>query len=52
MIDLTHLICPGEGECAPVVGEAVVFFDSNHLTATFARTLAPQLGEEIAALLR
>ncbi|MDO4240563.1 acyltransferase family protein [Micrococcus sp.] len=52
VIDLTHLICPGEGECAPVVGEAVVFFDSNHLTATFARTLAPQLGEEIAALLR
>lgn len=50
-IDLNHLVCPGEELCPPVIGEALVFFDTNHLTATFARTLAPQLGEELEALL-
>ena len=50
-IDLNHLICPGDRLCPPVVGEALVFFDTNHLTATFGRTLAPHLGREIEALL-
>lgn len=49
-IDLNDLICPGE-RCAPVIGEALVFSDSNHMTATFARTLAEPLGEEIVKVL-
>lgn len=49
-IDLTELICPGD-RCAPVVGGALVFSDSNHMTATFARTLAEPLGDEIGRVL-
>ena len=29
----------------------LVHFDTTHFTATFARTLAPELGEQIEALL-
>ncbi|MDY6054786.1 acyltransferase family protein [Micrococcus sp.] len=49
-LDLNDLICPGP-VCAPVIGEAVVFSDSNHLTRTFAATLAEPLGERIQPLL-
>ena len=51
LVDVNHLVCPGEDACAPVIGEALVLFDTNHFTATFARTLAPELGEQIEALL-
>jgi peptidoglycan/LPS O-acetylase OafA/YrhL len=42
-IDLTTWICP-DGTCAPVVGDVIVWRDTNHLTATFAESLAPMLG--------
>ena len=40
MIDLTSEICPGE-VCRAVIGNALVYRDRTHLTATFARTLSP-----------
>jgi peptidoglycan/LPS O-acetylase OafA/YrhL len=40
LIDLTAEICPGE-VCRAVIGNALVFRDKSHLTATFARTLSP-----------
>ncbi len=39
-IDLTGEICPGE-VCRAVIGNALVYRDKSHLTATFARTLSP-----------
>jgi hypothetical protein len=41
-IDPQPLFCPA-GTCAPVVGNKVVFRDTYHLSATFARTLRPWL---------
>ncbi len=42
-IDLTDHICPLE-TCAPVIGGDVVYRDTNHLTDTYVRSLAPYLG--------
>ena len=39
-LDLSEYVCP-DGMCTPVVGNVAVFLDDNHLTATYARTLAP-----------
>ncbi|MEF3122332.1 acyltransferase family protein [Kocuria flava] len=47
-VDLTDLICP-DGLCRPVVGNVHVFMDPHHLTWTYARTMAPALGERLAA---
>jgi hypothetical protein len=34
--------------CPAVIGSVVVYFDSSHMTATYARTLAPYLDRPIA----
>ncbi|WP_089158095.1 acyltransferase family protein [Micromonospora sp. NBS 11-29] len=47
LIDLNDAICPAD-RCAPVIGGALVYRDSNHLTATFARTLTPRLAAALA----
>ena len=39
LIDITAEICPGD-LCRAVIGNALVYRDKSHLTATFARTLA------------
>jgi hypothetical protein len=41
-IDLTDLICPAV-TCAPVIGGVLVYRDTNHLTATYARSLSQSL---------
>ncbi|MEV0003223.1 acyltransferase family protein [Micromonospora sp. NPDC050980] len=46
LIDLNDAICPAD-RCVPVIGGALVYRDSNHLTATFARTLTPRLAEAL-----
>ncbi len=40
LIDLTAEICPSR-LCRAVIGNALVYRDKSHLTATFARTLSP-----------
>ncbi|SJM66200.1 acyltransferase 3 [Gulosibacter sp. 10] len=45
--DLTEHICP-EGVCRPQVGEVAVWFDDDHLTATFVKTLAQHFADAIA----
>jgi len=40
LIDLTAELCPA-GLCRAVIGNALVYRDKSHLTATFARTLSP-----------
>ncbi len=40
LVDVTEAICP-RGLCRAVIGNALVYRDRNHLSATFAGTLAP-----------
>jgi hypothetical protein len=49
LIDLTSEVCPG-GLCRAVIGDALVYRDKSHLTATFARTLAPGLSRRLDRL--
>lgn len=42
VVDLTRVFCD-RGACYPVVGGALVYKDSHHLTAVFATTLGPLL---------
>jgi peptidoglycan/LPS O-acetylase OafA/YrhL len=51
LVDLNDAICP-DTRCAPVIGGVLVYRDTNHLTATYARTLAPRLDERLQAALR
>ena len=46
LIDINGEICPG-GLCRAVIGNALVYRDKSHLTATFARTLAPGIGRDL-----
>ncbi|GAA3630113.1 acyltransferase family protein [Microbacterium awajiense] len=48
LVDFTDFMCD-DVECHLVVGGVIVMRDHLHLTATFARTLAPYLDREIAA---
>lgn len=41
-VDLNDFVCPRD-VCAPVIGDVVVYRDSNHLTDTYVRTLTPRL---------
>ncbi len=44
LIDINDEICPSD-LCRAVIGNALVYRDKSHLTATFARTLSPWIGE-------
>jgi hypothetical protein len=48
LVDLNDHICDDRW-CLTIVGNSVVYRDGHHLTATFARTLAPFLSERIDA---
>ncbi|MFK5690322.1 acyltransferase family protein [Ornithinimicrobium sp. LYQ92] len=45
-VDLIDQICT-DTTCPPVVGNVVVYSDHSHLTATYARTLAPELDRQL-----
>ncbi|WP_434743071.1 SGNH hydrolase domain-containing protein [Micromonospora sp. SH-82] len=49
LVDLNDAICPAS-RCAPVIGGVLVYRDTNHLTATYARTLAGRLDERLQAV--
>jgi hypothetical protein len=49
MIDPLPEICPDDS-CPAVIGNALVYRNSYHLSATFARTLAPWLGRHLPRL--
>ncbi len=46
LLDLTPWICPDD-LCVGVIGNVAVYRDDNHLTRSYARTLAPSLGEQL-----
>jgi hypothetical protein len=43
LVDLSAAVCPTD-PCPPVIGSTLVYRDHHHLTATFARSLADELG--------
>jgi hypothetical protein len=50
LLDFTDVFCATD-TCAPVVGGANVYRDQDHLTVTFADTLAPWYTEAIQSAL-
>jgi len=46
LIDPLPVLCPGR-PCPAVIGNVLVYRNDYHLTATFARTLAPWLGRKL-----
>ena len=42
MVDLKDLYCP-DGLCSPVIGNIYVYFDDNHITKTYGRTMAQEV---------
>jgi SGNH domain (fused to AT3 domains) len=46
LIDVTPEICP-QDLCRAVIGNALVYRDKSHLSATFARTLAPGIERDL-----
>ena len=51
VISLASSVCSGN-PCPAVVNGMIVYRDTHHLTATFARSLAPALDRGIAAILK
>ena len=49
-LDPTHFFCTAT-ECPAVIGSVVTYFDASHMTATYARSLAPYVDTEIVAAL-
>lgn len=48
-VDLSDAYCPDE-RCPTVLGNVMMFFDDNHLTEPFAKTLAPVLASRLGWL--
>ena len=46
VLDLTDAVCPGR-TCSPIVGGVVVWRDSNHLSATYVRSLRDVVEEQV-----
>jgi hypothetical protein len=49
IVDLSDAICPTTS-CPVVLAGMIVYRDSHHLTATFARSLAPALAAKLPGL--
>ena len=50
VIDLTRFFCDRR-TCPPVIGGALVYKDSNHITSVYGATLAPYLGRAVERVL-
>jgi hypothetical protein len=48
VVDPQKILCE-KGRCPAVIGNVLVYRNDYHLTATFARTLAPWLGRKLRA---
>lgn len=49
-LDFQDMVCP-EGFCAPVIGNVMVYLDTNHLTASYLRTMEDLFAERFDAAL-
>ncbi len=50
LVDLTGSVCPSTGSCPVVVANHIVYRDIDHLTRTFAASLAPQMASILIPL--
>ena len=50
VVPVTDYVCPRE-QCAPVIGGVLLYSDSHHISATYARSLAPRLEGPLTTLL-
>jgi peptidoglycan/LPS O-acetylase OafA/YrhL len=50
LVDVTPLMCPGD-PCPVVLNGMIVYRDSHHMTATFAKSLAPLIEPALVATL-
>jgi hypothetical protein len=50
-VDLSNIICDAS-VCPATRGKFLVYRDTNHLTATFARALEPYLAKELVPLVK
>jgi hypothetical protein len=50
VIDLTSYYCTAD-RCPSVIGDVIVYRDTNHITATFAKTLARPLEDGLRSAL-
>ena len=48
MIDLTDKLCPDQ-TCPAVIGNVLVYMDNNHLSKTYAASMAPDLESRLLA---
>jgi hypothetical protein len=51
VLDFTKSLC-GNGQCPAVIDKVIVYRDTNHLTATFCRTMQKQMAEQVLPLLK
>jgi len=49
-IDMSEYFC-NDHKCPPVIGNVLVYRDDSHITAAYAKTLAPMLGRKLASVL-
>lgn len=49
-VDMTRAMC-GPEVCAVVEGNILVYHDEHHLTASYSRSLAPELGRQLGPIL-
>jgi len=50
-VDMTDYLCTAE-RCEVVVGNVLVYRDQHHITATYARSMADELGKVILPLIK
>ncbi|WP_181032577.1 MULTISPECIES: acyltransferase family protein [unclassified Arthrobacter] len=50
LLDLTHVVCPGD-MCPAVIGGVQIYRDGNHLTETYSRTMHAQFAEALDQIL-
>lgn len=48
LMDLTDQICPAD-TCPPVLGNVLIYMDTNHLTTSYTRTTAPVFADRFHA---
>jgi hypothetical protein len=52
MLNFYDLICSGNERCLPVKNDMIIWRDHHHLTATFARSLAPALDRALQKVIK
>jgi hypothetical protein len=48
VVDMFDAICPTE-QCAPVIGNVLIYRQGSHLTKTYVETLTPRLATSLSA---